>query len=315
MISEPAMESDSVWWIDTDPGVDDAWAILMMLTAPIRVLGLGVVGGNVGIEHTLANACQLADRAPYPLPVYPGCAAPIIGGLPDAAFVHGGDGFGDAQLAPARSQAQAMHAVSALIEAARRHPGQLNVLALGPLTNLALALRLDPQLPQLCRRLVVMGGAFDGRGNTRVPSAEFNFAFDPEAAAIVLQEWPDLELVDWSQTCALAPAVDEVERWLSGASENAAFLHRISRKTAAFVHARNAQHWSWADPLAAFVALHPDAVGQWTRARLRIALADPCTRGSLVIDWTGMGGFAGPSQRLSGNIDTAAFHAAMRAVL
>lgn len=315
MISEPAMEPDSVWWIDTDPGVDDAWAILMMLAAPVRVLGLGVVGGNVGIEHTLANACQLADRAPYPLPVYPGCARPIIGGLPDAGHVHGSDGFGDARLPAARSPVQASHAVQALLDASYRHAGALNVLALGPLTNLALALRLDPALPQRCSRLVVMGGAIDGRGNTRAPSAEFNFAYDPEAAAIVLQEWPDVELVDWSLACALAPETAAVEIWLDGPGEHAAWLRSISRQTSAFVRSRQAQHWAWADPLAALVALRPECVSLWTRAPVQIALAPGCTRGSLVIDWHGLGGFTGPQQRLARAIDGVAFHAALRAVL
>lgn len=304
------------WWIDTDPGVDDAWAIRMMLAAPrIRVLGLGVVGGNVGLVHTLANACQLADRAPYPLSVHAGAATPLIGGLPDASFVHGKDGFGDANLPPARTVATVQAAALALIDAARRHPGELCVLALGPLTNLALALMLEPDLPRLCRRLVIMGGALGARGNTANPSAEFNFAFDPEAAAMVFTRWPGLELLDWELAVAMAPRAAEVDEWLAGAGEGARFLHRISRATARFVHSRGMERWAWADPLAAWAALATDQGFAWREVRVAIALAQGPTRGQSVVDWNGLGGFSQPPIRIASAGDPECFHAAMRAVL
>lgn len=105
------------WWIDTDPGVDDAWAILMMLGArEVKVRGISVVGGNVGIEHTLENACRIVDLAGVDLPVYPGAASPLIGGLPDAGFVHGSDGLGNANLPLARTRPQLLSAAQALIE-------------------------------------------------------------------------------------------------------------------------------------------------------------------------------------------------------
>lgn len=304
------------WWIDTDPGVDDAWAIRMMLAEPrIRVLGLGVVGGNVGLEHTLANACRLSDRAPYAVAVHPGAATPLIGGLPDASFVHGKDGFGDAGLEPARTSPAAVAAALALIDAARRHPGVLCVLALGPLTNLALALMLEPELPRLCRRLVVMGGALGARGNTAVPSAEFNFAFDPEAAAMVLARWPGLELLDWELVLAVAPLASAVDQWLDGPGEGARFLHAISRATARFVHSRGVERWAWADPLAAFAALEPEAGFDWREVRIAIALAHGPTRGQSVVDWSGLGQFANPVVRIATGADRERFHAAMRAVL
>jgi purine nucleosidase len=304
------------WWIDTDPGVDDAWAIRMMLAGPrIRVLGLGVVGGNVGLEHTLANACQLADHAPYAFLVHPGAASPLIGGLPDASFVHGMDGFGDAGLAPARTSPAEIAAALALIDAARRHAGELCVLALGPLTNLALALMLEPELPRLCRRLVVMGGALGARGNTVNPSAEFNFAFDPEAAAMVLARWPGLELLDWELAVAVAPRAVEVDGWLAGAGEGARFLHGISRATARFVHSRGLERWAWADPLAAWAALAPDEDFAWREVRVAIALAPGPTRGQSVVDWNGLGRFSQAPIRIATAADPRRFHAAMCEVL
>lgn len=304
------------WWIDTDPGVDDAWALLMMLHSDaVRVEGLSVVGGNVGLAHTLANACRVIDRSPYPLPVHAGAAQPLIGGLPDAGFVHGSDGFGDADLAPPLTRPHALPAVQALIEASHRHPGTLNLLALGPLTNIAIACALDPTLPSRCRRMVVMGGAIGAYGNTRVPSAEFNIAFDPEAAAMVFARWQGIELVDWELTMAAAPLASSVDSWLAQARDNAGWMQSITRRTAEFVHGNRFERWAWADPLAALVALQPDAVLEWTSAPLEVALATGPTRGQTVFDWHGLGGFTGPPVRIARKVDTQRFHDAMHAVL
>ena len=310
------MTDKARWWIDTDPGVDDAWAILMMFGAPqVRVEGISVVGGNVGIEHTLTNTCRIVDRAPYALPVFAGAARPLIGGLPDAGFVHGSDGMGEASLSAPKTTAQPGFAANALIEASKRDPGNLNVLALGPLTNLAVALMLDPDLPQRCGRLVIMGGAIGARGNTRVPSAEFNIAFDPEAAAIVFERWPGIELLDWELTLEIAPSLQEVEDWLSLPSECAAWMHSITRSTADFVRSLGVEGWAWADPLAAFAAIDPKGVTEWSEAPVEIALATGPTRGQTVIDWHGIGGFAGPKVRIARKVDKDRFHLAMRAVL
>ncbi len=304
------------WWIDTDPGVDDAWAILMMLgAAHIRIDGISVVGGNVGIEHTLTNTCRIVDRAPYAVPVFVGAAQPMIGGLPDAGFVHGADGFGGADLPAARTQPQELAAVLALIAASHRHPGELNVLALGPLTNIALAVMLDPGLPARCKRFVVMGGAVGARGNTRVPSGEFNIAFDPEAAAIVFARWPGMELLDWELTLAVAPSLQEVEDWLARESDTARWLHTITRSTSAFVSALGVEGWAWADPLAAFAAIDSDGISEWIEAPVEVALALGPTRGQTVVDWHGIGGFAGPKVRIASKLSKERFHLAMRAVL
>lgn len=307
--------SKDAWWIDTDPGVDDAWAILMMMQAPtVNVVGISVVGGNVGLAYTLENACRIVDLAERPTPVYAGAASPLIGGLPDAGFVHGNDGFGDAALPLARTRPQALAAAWALIEATRAQPRQINLLALGPLTNLALACMLDPQLPQRCKRLVVMGGAHGAHGNTRVPAAEFNIAFDPEAAAMVFARWPGIELVDWELTLKAAPAASLVDGWLATDSPMARWMYGITRRTAAFVHGNGYAEWAWADPLAAYVALAPEAVSQWTHAPVEISLAAGPTRGQTVFDWHRLGGFHGPDVALARTLDRDGFHRAMHAI-
>lgn len=310
------MTTKDVWWVDTDPGVDDAWALLMMMaSAQARVVGISVVGGNVGLEHTLANALRVVERSPYPIPVYSGAARPLIGGLPDAGFVHGNDGFGDSNLPAAPIQVEALPAALALIEASRQFAGKLNVLALGPLTNLALACALDPDLPSRCARFVVMGGAVGAFGNTRVPSAEFNIGFDPEAAAMVSTRWPGMELVDWELTMAVAPMAAEVDRWLGQSTPTARWMHSITRSTASFIHGNGYQNWTWADPLAALVALNPAAVSQWTHAPIEIALATGPTRGQTVVDWHGLGKFSGPPVKIARQADAKLFHAAMQEVL
>lgn len=248
--------------IDTDPGVDDAWAILMAARRPgWQLQGLTVVGGNVGLEATCRNARILVDWLDLQVPVHAGAAQPLIGGASDAAHVHGRDGFGDASLPDPHAPMSSLPAPLAIIEQARRHAGRLQLLALGPLTNLALALRMEPRLPQWVDRLVVMGGALDGVGNL-TPRAEFNFAFDPEAAEIVLRDWNQLELVDWSATLHCAPALAEVERMLAGGTAMASRMRRITRAVRGFLDAADASTWALADPLAAHLLLdHPPASG------------------------------------------------------
>ena len=173
--------------IDTDPGVDDALAILMALRhAQHRVVALTIAAGNVGLEHTVRNARSLVDIAGSATPIFPGCPAPLLHAAEDAAFVHGQDGFGDVALPEPSTRVESEHAALAMLRLSHEHAGALTMVMLGPLTNLALALKLDPTLPGRVPRLLIMGGAVNLRGNTSV-AAEFNVAFDPEAARIVFR--------------------------------------------------------------------------------------------------------------------------------
>src|ERR1700735_676563 len=186
--------------IDTDPGVDDALAILMA-HAHADVIGLSIAAGNVGLAHTTRNARTLVDLLGASTPVFAGCSTPLVRAPEeDAAFVHGEDGFGDVGFREPKATASAESAALALLRLTRERPGELTLVALAPLTNLARALRLDPTLPQRVKRLVVMGGAVTGHGNTGKIPAEFNVGFDPEAAHVVFESFPDFELVDWEAT-------------------------------------------------------------------------------------------------------------------
>ena len=270
--------------IDTDPGVDDALAILMA-HAQAEVVGLSIAAGNVGLGHTVANAMKLVGLIGVPTPVFAGCAVPLVAPAEDAGFVHGADGFGDTGYLPSASHAADEHAAVAIVRLARAHPGELTLVALAPLTNLALALRLDPQLPSRIARLVIMGGAVTGRGNTRHVPAEFNIGFDPEAAHIVFSCWPAFDLVDWEACLRHAIAFGHFDALIAADDDRARFYAAISRKARTFNQTRGRPGMIAADALAMAVALEPDIVIRSERHPVAVELGGALTRGATVVDW------------------------------
>jgi purine nucleosidase len=273
--------------IDTDPGVDDALAILMA-HAHADIVGLSIVAGNVGITHTVRNACTLVDLMGSTAPVFAGCASALVRTPEeDAAFVHGQDGFGDIGFAPPTATPNAESAALALLRLTRERPGELTLVALGPLTNLALALRLDPELPKRVARLVVMGGAVTGHGNTGKVPAEFNIGFDPEAAHIVFEAFPAFDLVDWEATVRHAFDNDEFDQWLAAGDQRAEFFGQIIGAARRY----NAEHdragLIAADALAMAVALDSSIVLRSEKRAVAIELDGRLTRGATVVDWAG----------------------------
>src|SRR5690606_33783697 len=230
--------------IDTAPGVDDALALLMAFNDPAhRVVGLSIVAGNVGLSHTVGNALKLCDVAGQEaVPVFPGCEGPLVHPCEDAADVHGADGFGDTGYVPSERKASTEHAALAILRLSHEHAGRLLLVALGPLTNLALALRLDPTLPQRVARLVVMGGAVTGHGNLTA-AAEFNIGYDPEAAKVVFDAFDRIDLADWEATLAHGLHHDRVLEWLDADSPRARFYRDISRRTREWSADRRGEYW------------------------------------------------------------------------
>jgi len=298
--------------IDTDPGVDDALAILMA-HRHADVLGLSVAAGNVGLHHTIANALKLVDTIGAATPVFAGCATPLVRAAEDAAFVHGLDGFGDTAYVPSARRAEREHAAQAILRLSHEYAGQLVFVAMAPLTNLALALRLDPGLPQRVARLVIMGGAVTGRGNTSA-SAEFNVGFDPEAAHIVFSAWPRIELIDWELVTRHGIAFDVVERWLAADNPRAQFFAAISRKTRAWTRTRGRPKLLVADALAIAVALQPDLVTRAEDHHIAIELDGRLTRGATVVDWENRSGHAA-NTRIVLAVDQARFEALVASAL
>ena len=277
--------------IDTDPGVDDALALLMAFNDPRhQVVGLTIAAGNVGLQHTVRNAlklCEVCGR--QDIPVFAGTPEPLLHPAPDAGYVHGQDGFGDIGYPAPQRQAEAEHAALAILRLSHEHAGTLLLVALGPLTNIALALKLDPTLPQRVARLVVMGGAVTGHGNI-TPAAEFNFYFDPEAAHLVFQAFERLDLADWEATIAHGLLHDRVADWLAADSDRARFYAGISEKTRLWSIDRRGDHWYAADAVAMAFALDPDGALEVAERPVAIELQGHHTRGASVVDWRREGG-------------------------
>ena len=272
--------------IDTDPGVDDALAI-MMAGAHADIAGLSIAAGNVGLDHTVRNARTLVDLLGNNVPIFAGCVTPLVRAPEeDAAFVHGQDGFGDIGFPEPVALLSDEPAALALLRLTRERPGELTLVALAPLTNLALALRLDPSLPRRVARLVVMGGAVSGHGNTGKVPAEFNIGFDPEAAHVVFEAFPSFDLVDWEATLRHGFDDAEFDRWLAAGDQRAEFFGKI----VATARRYNAEHdrngLVAADALAMAVALDPSIVTRRETRAVAIELDGRLTRGATVVDWT-----------------------------
>ncbi len=173
--------------IDTDPGQDDAVAILAALASPedLEVIGICSVAGNVPLHHTTRNCLQLVELAGSDVPVYPGCSRPMVKDLVTAEYVHGPTGLDGADLPdPSRAPA-ALHAVDFLVETLQAAaPQSVTLCTLGPLTNIGMALVRAPEIADAVSGIVAMGGGFFEGGNV-TPAAEFNIFVDPHAAHVV----------------------------------------------------------------------------------------------------------------------------------
>jgi purine nucleosidase len=299
--------------IDTDPGVDDALAI-MLAHRHADVVGLTIAAGNVGLAHTVANALKLIEVIGANTPVFAGCANPLVLPAADAAFVHGNDGFGDIGYAPSTRVAEREHAVDAILRLSHQHAGKFVIASIAPMTNIAMALRRDPTLPERVAQLVVMGGAVTGRGNTHLVPAEFNVGFDPEAAHVVFSTWPRFTLVDWELTMRHGLEFPMLERWLGGGSAAGRFYATISAKTRVWTAQRGRPRLMVADALALAVLLEPDLVRHAEDRHVAVELNGTLTRGATVVDWDRR--LDGPANaRIAMDVDQAGFESLIGATL
>jgi len=265
--------------IDTDPGIDDALAILLALASPeVRIETVTVVAGNVPVELAAANARRiLAVAAPTPMPpVIRGAEAPLKRSLVTAGHVHGQDGLGNLdrfvdpggrlrypEPPPPKppSMVEARSAAEAILETVDRWGPELTVVALGPLTNLAAAAALDARRLARAGRVVVMGGAVTVAGNV-TPAAEFNFFVDPEAAAQVLEAGLAVELIplDVTRRVVLAQAVLTERLRRCPDDRIARFILDFTLHGFAFGASQEGGGIVLHDPLAMAVALDPSLV-------------------------------------------------------
>jgi purine nucleosidase len=273
--------------IDTDPGVDDAHAIMMALAHPqAQVEAITTVAGNVSLNRTTANACTILDICDRDVPVYAGCNKPIMGYFGDASYIHGKDGLGDSNFPPSKREVASEHAVNVLMRLADESSGDLTLVTIGPLTNVAIATRLDPVLPEKYKRLVMMGGAIRSMGNTQNTSAEFNIYTDPEAAAIVFDTWKEVTLISWETTLAHCLTAEQIEALGAFDTPRSEFFKRITENTVEFIQQVLGRKVLFApDSLAMAVALEPDVVQKAESHFVQVEVAGNHTRGQTTVDW------------------------------
>jgi purine nucleosidase len=215
---------------DTDPGIDDGCAILLALASPeLSVEGLSIVHGNCSLQQATRNALsilELADAGHIPVAV--GCELPLVQPSLLAPETHGVTGLGYADLPEARARPVGQHGVDFLIDRILASPGEITLVAIGPLTNVALAIRQEPRIVQALRELIIMGGAIRYEGNTTA-LAEFNTYVDPHAAQIVYHAGIPTTLVplDVTYECILTP--DDINRLLKTHSPITRFVADATR--------------------------------------------------------------------------------------
>lgn len=286
--------------IDVDTGIDDALALLHACASPeADILGVTTVSGNVDLQRATRNTrAVLALAGRGDIPVWPGCSRPILREAEDASYVHGGSGLGQAELPeppPARDE---RHAVDQILALAKAHQGELVLVPTGPLTNIAAALTREPALVRWVKRLVLMGGSFQGGGNT-TPAAEFNIWHDPEAARIVFQSFAQegaaplvaVGLDVTRQVLLLPEQLDSLARRIADTPRGPAltrFLADATRHYFEFIEKREGRRFFvMHDPLAVAAALDPSLI-ETRRVAVDVETAGALTSGMTVADWRGV---------------------------
>ncbi|MGE2726614.1 nucleoside hydrolase [Mycolicibacterium pulveris] len=304
-------------FVDVDTGVDDAMALVYLFASEdADVVGIASTAGNVPVQQVCHNNLALLELCGVDVPVSKGSENPVTAPLRTAEDTHGPEGMGYARL-PATDRALTDYdAAEAWVRAAHAYPGELTGVATGPLTNLALALRREPALPRLLRRLVIMGGAFDYRGNT-TPVAEWNVSVDPEAAAEVFHGWSTAWNGESPEHLPIVLGLNLTEHIVmtpellgrltgDGAHPLVAVLEDAMRFYFEFHFACGEGYLAHLhDPLAAAVALDPDLV-RCRPTTVDVELTGTLTRGMTIADWSNRWG-RDPNALIGVDVDPAAF--------
>ncbi|MBO6604422.1 MULTISPECIES: nucleoside hydrolase [Paracoccaceae] len=295
--------------IDTDPGQDDAVAILLALASPeeVEVLGITAVAGNVPLPLTQRNArivCELAGRTD--IPVFAGCDAPLQRKLVTAEHVHGKTGLDGPQLPDPTMPLQDRHGVDFIIETLRSHPpGTVTLCPLGPLTNIATAFRRAPDIVDRVQQIVLMGGAYFEVGNI-TPAAEFNIYVDPQAADIVFKSGADITVMPLDLTHKALTTADRVEAFRAMGThvgkmvaEWTDFFERFDKEK------YGSEGAPLHDPCVIAYLIRPELfAGRFVN--VEIETGSELTLGMTVADWWGVTDRA-PNATFMGRVDAAGF--------
>ncbi|TNM87611.1 inosine-uridine preferring nucleoside hydrolase [Takifugu flavidus] len=285
--------------IDTDCGIDDAQAILMALAAPnIELLAVTCVFGNTAVENVCQNVLRVLSVCEREgIPVFQGCAGPLVGANNLCTDHFGSDGLGDVleDRDPRwKEKIQKENAVNAMIRLVTEHQNQVSLVALGPLSNLALAVRLDPCFPQKLKELFIMGGNMEGIGNVTL-CAEFNFAMDPESAYVVLEEFLcPTYVASWEYSCRNSLTWEFFEELMGQDEPAAAFMKKITSKCWAYSKEamRNKRDVYFSpgfvsyDAYAMAACVDSSVVTETIRCPVRVELQGSISRGMMALDRT-----------------------------
>jgi purine nucleosidase len=245
--------------IDTDTASDDAVALVMALKHPaVHVQAITVVAGNVPLDQAVQNALYTVELCASAVPVYAGAPAPLERPLETAQFVHGADGMGDIGLQLEGRTPAGGDGVDTIIEIINDYPGEITLVTLGPLTNIAIALSRDPNLSSRVGECVIMGGTGVGPGNVTA-DAEFNIWVDPEAARIVLGSGMPIKLVGWDISTRYATfGPDEARALRDTGTDLARFCIDIQATLTKYaVEVSGLAGFDLPDPIAMAIALDP----------------------------------------------------------
>jgi len=274
--------------IDTDTAQDDCVALLVGLLDPVADLrAITMVAGNVGFERQVLNAWMTLSVAGRlgEVPVHLGCRRPMVREWVSAENVHG-DGAGGLTMDFEGLEPERQHGVDALIELAAASPGEITIVCIGPLTNIAMAAIKDPSFVTNIKALYIMGGSNNARGNITA-AAEYNFYVDPEAAKTVFEAGFNITVIPWAPL-TLRDAVFSRERIAEiGAlgTPLAAFFERIVSTTLEFDESVGIAGSTHPDSLSAAVLLHPELITSANEYGVDIETASDLTRGYSAMSW------------------------------
>lgn len=277
--------------IDTDPGQDDAVAILLALASPeeLEVVAVTTVAGNVPLELTARNAlkmCELAGRTD--VPVYAGNARPLVRELVTAEYVHGATGIDGADLPEPTTPLAEGHAADAIVEAVMgSEEGSITLCPLGPLTNVALALIRAPRIASRLAEIVLMGGGFFEGGNT-TPAAEFNIYVDPHAADVVLRSGVPITMMPLDVTHKALILPRHLERFAAMGTAAGEAVHGMLEYFERYdVEKYGIEGGPLHDPCVIAYLLRPELFSG-RRVAVRVETSSELTMGMTVVDWWGM---------------------------
>lgn len=274
--------------IDTDGGTDDAIAILMALNDPAyEVVMISAVAGNVCVEQAVKNVLTTIEHAySYEPPVYQGSDRMLLKELQFAPEAHGSDGLGDVGLRPERLSVASGHGVLKMLEVLREsEKGEIDIVTLGPLTNIALALRLDHEAMSKAGRIICMGSAGLGAGNV-TPLAEYNVWQDAEAAKILVESGLDtIIFVGWDACIGDAMLNAEEIEELKHCSAAGEFAVKCSSALLQLTHEKYGDDYlDLADPSAMAAALCPECIKQCEKYYCEVDVTNGPGYGNLIVD-------------------------------